>query len=529
MQTQIFKQMMMRRSGIQSEESFHNWVIGERLNRQILIASAVTTILLFILFKLLYPHPNFMPDSYSYLERGFSNADANIWPVGYSKFLRFISTFSHSDVFLVLIQYVILQIALGYFLFSIVYWTKPAKVFKNILFIFGVCNPINLHIANFVSSDSLFTALSLTWFAQTLWILNRPTIRLLIYHSILVFLLIAVRFNAIYYPVISVLCIAFTVMPKRQKVLGAIFIFTLVATFCIHTKKEYERLTQTRQLAAFGGWQLASNALYMYSNVTNRGTENVPKDLKRLHHLVFSHLDSLDHVGRRPDSTLGVYYLWDENAPLKLYMYQKWASDTTADFFKKWASVAPLYSKYGTWLIGQHPGPYMKHFLVPNLVNYYCPSVEFLATYNMFKDTVDPIATQWFHYKTNRVASAKMNKRIYITAIYPLLLAGINLAFLLSLAGFLILNGSKHSPKPFKWLLWVLLSFWLANFTFSVVASPIVLRYQIFPMYLAFTGTVLLVDWMILEGRRLKEVEMDEKQRLDINNDKLVLLDKVGM
>lgn len=71
-------------------------------------------ILLFVIIKL-YPFPNFLPDSYSYIDAAYNNVNINMWPVGYSKFLRLISVFNRSDTGLVIVQYVLLQLAILFF------------------------------------------------------------------------------------------------------------------------------------------------------------------------------------------------------------------------------------------------------------------------------------------------------------------------------------------------------------------------------------------------------------------------------
>jgi hypothetical protein len=242
---------------------------------------------------------------------------------------------------------------------------------------------------------------------------------------------------------------------------------------------------------------MATNALFAYAHVPPNAKERVPRAFKKIHGITVKHMDSLSRVKIRPDQELGIYYLWDEKAPLKVYLAQKYAKDSTTHYLKRWASVAPLYGQYGSWLIRQHPGAFAKHYVLPNLVNYYAPPVEFLGIDNMGKDSVDQGALLWFGYKTNKVHSFSKNRNIILTGIFPPFLAVINILFFFSFVGFSVLGGfGKISPYAKKALLIVLL-IWCVNLVFSVLASPIVLRYQAFPFIITFVAGVLLLAYVI--------------------------------
>src|SRR5688572_19471173 len=103
-----------------SPESFKAWIWKDAENRVLLKFSALTVVISFAWLKILYPYPNFMPpDSNSYLEAAFNNQFINLWAIGYSKFVRLVSSFTSSHFILVLIQYLLLQASVLYFLFTI--------------------------------------------------------------------------------------------------------------------------------------------------------------------------------------------------------------------------------------------------------------------------------------------------------------------------------------------------------------------------------------------------------------------------
>jgi len=98
---------------------------------EIPVPGAWGSIVSFILFKLLYPYPDFFSDSYSYLEAAYFNQDIAIWPIGYSKFLWAFHYLTHSDTAFVAFQYFFLQISALYLFFSILYLYQPSEVTKS--------------------------------------------------------------------------------------------------------------------------------------------------------------------------------------------------------------------------------------------------------------------------------------------------------------------------------------------------------------------------------------------------------------
>ena len=479
---------------------FKQYIWHNRENRFSLLLSVVSALILFFIFKKLYPFPNFLPDSYSYIDAAFNNVNINMWPVGYSKFLRFISVFNRSDTGMALIQYMLLQASILFFLFTIRYLLQPGKWVMRILFIFLVLNPLWFFISNFVSSDALFAALSLLWLTSLFWILYQPGLRMLILHALVLGYVFSVRYNALYYPVISILVILMAHGTVKHKLVSLLIILLPVSWFVTYTTWTYAEKTGVAQFSAFGGWQMGSNALFMYAHVPEKTTGPVPAKFKTIHAITVKHMDSLKHVKQRPDNELGIYYLWDEQAPLKLYLAQKYKKDSTTPYLKRWSAVAPLYGQYGTWLIRQHPAAFARYYLLPNLVNYYSPSPEFLAIDNMGKDTVDQGAIMWFGYKKNKVTSLYKDRKIILTEYYPPILAMINIVFFLGFLGFLFLGGFAGVTTYYKKALLIMLLVWIANLVFSVAASPIVLRYQAFPFSITFAFGGLLLGYVIKES-----------------------------
>lgn len=477
--------------------SFNKWILQDTENKRLLWFSIILMGISFGWLKYLYPYPNFMPpDSYNYLESAQNNDFINMWPIGYAKFLRLVSVFSRSHLVLVVLQYLLLMGSVLYFLFSIRYLFSPGKWIFRILLLVSIANPLLPHIANFVSSDALFATLSLIWFTQLLWIIYRPTRQLLIIHAAVVLLAFTVRFTGIYYPLLSMALIFVKDMPARQRWLGIGAIAVLILAFIGRTQYEYAKRTGVAQFSAFGGWQIAANALYGYAFDQADNTELVPSQFNGLHDRVNRHLDSIQKLTIRPDAEPGVYYQWDPKSPLLWYLNDQ-GRGKDKSYFEYWATVAPLYGEYGRWLISQHPGSFLQHFVWPNVKRYYAPPPNFMGYYIMGYKTVDPIVVNWFEFKNNQLPIRTKESQIHVTPIITTLLSIVNPAFLIGALFFTCFAGFKQCHPIHKRLLTCMLIVWFANMSFSVLSAPIELRYQIFPVVITIPFLLLFFAWLI--------------------------------
>jgi hypothetical protein len=481
-----------------STQPFTRWLVLDKENERLFWFSLIVMIVSFVWLKFVYPYPNFLqPDSQFYEDAALKNDLINYWPIGYSKFLRLVSVFSRSHGLLVVLQYVLLMASVLYFLFTIRFLLSPGKWLFRLLLAISVVNPLFPHIANIVSSDCLFAALSLVWFTQLLWIIYQPVRRLLFFHAVILLLAFMVRFSAIWYPFISIAVILLTGVSKRDKLITLASIVTLLLVFIGCTEYEYYKRTHTTQYAAFGGWQMAANALYAYAYAEPVDPAKVPRQFHDLQAVVNHHMDSMRTLDSRPDQEIGVYYLWITRSPLIQYAKHQWQNDRTTPQFIKWASMAPLYGAYGRWLIRQYPGQFMQYFIWPNLVRYYQPPALSLSTYNLGDATVDSITVTWFNWKNNRLPSRLHDPQIHVMTPFTPLLAVINTIFIGSVLIFLCFSGLKQCSPTSKYILLIMLAVWLGNFFFSVVSAPTELRYQIFPIIITSPFCLFIVSWLI--------------------------------
>jgi len=421
-----------------------------------------------------------------------------MWPVAYSKFLRLVSVFTHSDKIVVGIQYFFMQGSALLFLFSLLYWLKPGRAVRNILFAFFLFNPLPLYIANYISADALFIGLSLLWVTSLVWIIFRPRPYWIVLQAVLLLACFTVRYNAIYYPLIAALAFLLARKDWRYKVSGIALSAAVVLASILYTSQKMKDTTGQRQFSAFGGWQLANNALYMYEHIPAKERGPIPAQFAKLETMVRQHMDTLRKVKFTHDDSVNTYfYLWSGRGPLIQYLEREYKAkkDSTTPYFKRWASEGPLYAQYAMYLIKKYPLQFAENFLLPNAVKYAVPPTEFLGTYNMGGDSVKSWPRNWFNYKSQKVKDHnKKDAQIGATEWYPIFAAMVNILLIMGLIGMVFLNAIKWKEYGLPQLLGLVVLLWILNSGFSIFASPVVLRYQAFPILIFFTVAAILME-----------------------------------
>jgi len=484
---------------VAQEVSFKSFLFRNPLNRACIWAAAIALIIQFAVFKYFYPFASFINgDSYVYLETAYHNFSINTYPVGYSNFLRLFSVFTKSDTVLIGFQYGVLQAALLWFLFTVFYFYRPGRAVQLILLGFMVLNPVFLYLANYVSSDSLFLTLSLVWFTLLLWIMHRPTARLIFWHALVLFLAFTVRYNALFYPIITGMAFLLSRQRAWLKIAGTGLGILLIGCFIFHTSQQYRQLSGIRQFSPFSGWQMANNALYAYRYIDSADVKPVPAKFRALDKAVRTYFDTTRDVEKHPQEKMiaSTVYMWAPNSPLQIFMMNQFRKDTTASTLKRWATMGPLYADYGSYLIRQYPLTFLQHYIWPNTIKYYTPPVEFLEQYSTGRDSVHQIAQAWFGYKSPKITSRFKDFKVTVLNFLPILAGAMSLLFLFSLLGYVLLQGHQQQPLLRKGL-WLVLGLWIVNFGFSVFASPIALRFQLFPIMVSISFACLFIEYIV--------------------------------
>lgn len=476
-------------------QPFMKWLFSAKENKLLLIASAVIMAFQFIWLKIEYPLPNFFPDSYEYIGSAISNVEIFPRPTGYVKFLQLFRLITNSHLLLILFQYTFLQISLLYLLFTVSYLLQPGKWLFRLLVLGSTLNPLMFHLSNLIGSDPLFTALSFLWLTQLLLIIHRPINRILITHAIILFLAFTVRYNAIYYPVISISIILFCKTNWRFKAISLVLIGILLGWYVAFTKYQFKKVTGISQLAPFSGWQLAANALAAYAHAPKLDDPNtIPKKFRELHTMVNDYMGSTNKTRHTSNIQSVIYYLWMDNSPLNQYMRKEWAKASKTNRITQWSKMAPLYNAYGRYLIRKHPSLYVRHYLIPNVREYFKPFTEYVGMYNVAGKEILPSAIHWFNLKPSERKSDLNATDINTIKFSSTFNVVINIMLVLGFIGFNAQAGHKKNSPLSNRILFCMLSIWLFNLGFSVIASPISLRFQIFQLITTFIFSMVLLQ-----------------------------------
>lgn len=491
-----------------SPAHFARFVFRDKLNRRYLWTALSLTILLWVVFKLFYTHPNIIFDSYYYINAAVANADAGPWPVGYSKFIRCIGWFSHSAMVLLTVQYVLLNASLLLFFFTIRYFFRLGTATSHILFLFLLLNPIFVYTCNLILSDALFVTLSLLWLTQLFWLLFRPAWYMIVTHALLLLTLFTVRYYALYYPLVGALALLLCRQRPVFKAVGIALPALLIGGFIFYTSHTMEKQFGVKQFSPFGGWKLANDALYVYEHVYKEDTAPVPPRFQVLDQRVRQYFSQPHYAVSLStnDATWGSFYMFIHPSPLIQHMFSIYGPDYSNLNFSKFAPMGPLYGAYGSYIIRRHPLAFAQHFVWPNVFRYLYPPQEVLVDYanpfSLRRDYLGQPAIQWFGLTTLRSPRSLILFRTQLFTVYPVLNTLIHLLFVLSGIAFLVLKAYRGLARPVVYALLVVAAFWLADLGFTLPTAGVVLRYQLFLMVVEFAFALFFIAFLLLQEKQ---------------------------
>lgn len=470
--------------------SMRAFLLHNRPYRIFLISWAVLSILQFIVFKLLYPFPSFYADSHFYILDAQAQARVGLWPIGYPIFLSLLHSISHSPILLVGVHYFLLQISTLYFIVTLFYIFRPVQWVQPVFFVLSIFNPIYLYVSNIVASDALFTALSILWFTELLWLFYRPYWRHVVLQAILLGLAFTIRYNALYYPLL-VLLVLLIRSSWQLKISSLLLTALLLGSFIIYTREQNYATTGYKRFTAFSGWQLANNALYMYPYINKQRLVITDEEGKKINAFTKTFFDSIPpDVSITPQ--MGGWFMHDSWGPLNEYMFYRWASHQERSRLWAYHTASGPLAQYGQNLIRQYPLAYLQYYLLPNTWVYLYPPLEQLASYNQKRKDMLPTFVEWFDYKSDQVYGLDDRVELALMSLYAFLFLLLNMFFYISLI-FLLWYWRQLLPALVQILpLALLAGLFAINTGFSILASPSVLRYQVFPMLIGSCFILLL-------------------------------------
>lgn len=468
------------------------------------ICAGIITITLWMFLKNYYPYPNLTFDSYYYIEAAISNSDVSTWPVGYSKLIRLIGFFTHNSNAITTIQYLILQISFLLLFLTIRYLLYLNNFFYLVVFIFLFLNPLFLYASNHIMSDILFTALSMLWVVQLIWIAYRPKPYMVFTHAILLLVIFTVRYSALYYPIIAIAIFTISRQPWIWKLLGIGLMIILLEGFIQFTSNKMEIVTGSRQFSYTGGWKQANNALYMYEHTFMHDPSSVPANFRVIDSITKSYftaphaqVDLLEHM----DATQGTWYTSFDPSPLRQYMKVSKSIDPACSDFKKLAYFGPFYNDYGNYLIQKYPLAFARYVIAPNIITYIYPIMEIFDTdklaFSLMNSEFGQMAQKWFNLNTISVPENLILLRASILAPFGLIFTIIHILFFFSSVVFLLFKTYKRTSRIYNITLSLLTAICVINFLFIILVAPSVLRFQLTVFVLEFINILLVTNTLL--------------------------------
>lgn len=451
----------------------------------------------FIIFKVFYPFPDFFSDSYSYIYAASAHLDANIWPIGYSRFLFIFHWITHSATALNLFQYLFFELSALYFYRTLLFLFPTSRNTRIILCVFLFFNPLNLYLANFVSSDALFAALSLLWLTELIWIIYRPHWYHLVVLSLTCFIAFTFRYNALYYPIIAAPAFLIAKHSRWFKMAGILFSPALIIPFILFSSNAAREMSGTPQFPPIlGGWQWGNNALYMREYIEEDSNKFPSPQTAELDRIARQYYRQVPPQQRELSSYVGNFFIRQWDAPLKVYMVQHFKDSNDYSAVTAWAKAAPIFNQYGQYLIKRHPIPFLRHYILVNAKNYFLPPLEKLEVYNLGEDRMDRIAVHWFDYSGRKVSVVSKTFHGRLLAAYPAFFCLLNLFFAWNLFTLIHGKGLQNTERKFASAIGLISALVLINAAFSIFANIIVFRYQVFPMITLLAIVLLLTDFI---------------------------------
>jgi hypothetical protein len=440
---------------------------------------------LWILFKCCYPYPDFFTDSYTYIQAAADHDAISYRPIGYSLFLRLVHGVSRSDTVLVTIQFLLVQTSCWVLFVFLCRRCAPGPWIQGLIAAFLVLDPLVYYISNFVSSDALFIALSLFWQTSLMRSMLAPSRRGLVIQWILLLLIFYTRYVALFYPVVAAICYCWLRRDWWFRLAAMAGSVAIVAAGVLVTRELTQAETGTPTFSAFSGWQMANNALHIYPWLPV-DTTGLPPGTDSLAGYVDRYF-LREGPGLRlhpPGATTA--YMWEETSPLHEYLNDYRRKQSPLSYFKAWNRVAPVFSRYGYFLLERHPAAFGRYYLAPSAQSFFFSPLDVLHTYLDGKKEIDPVARDWFGYRSGRPRVYSVTLQGRICAPFPWLSLVMMLAFGMVAGAFLLKRGLRNRYPAFTGCLRVAGIYLGVNICFNVFASPSVYRYQVLPLILLF-------------------------------------------
>ncbi len=465
-------------------------------------------LILYIVLRYLYPYPDGISDSGSYIAAAIHGGYDGYRPYGYSHFLSILNSFSKSVTFVIFIQYSFNALATLFFIFTCKYiFNFKNKYIYYAFVVFSLISILTIYLTNSILSDSLFSSLTIVWVTCNIWfICSKQRIMwviLIFFKIVILYFLVSLRFTGFFYFLIEIITIS-VILLKREKMITiiSIIIIGLIAVNVYKSQVENtKKITGIETFSAFAGWQSANNALHVlpYIEIDDNKIKNKPFYEFAMY---VENADTLFITNGRTSAD----YMWNNELPLKRYLSytmqkRKWPYLRTYTYLNK-----EIYARFSKYIMLNYPWQYFKHFLLPNSIGVFHPkgdqlykrfnskaiSPELLKTFFRIKPTTEIYSRSNF---VEKISTQMANFRLLLWII-----------LLITFILFIVKKRWKNLNQNFILIYGFLLLFLLGYTAFHIYATPFEIRYAA-PIHLIQIALLFInVDVMFIHNNSsLKE------------------------
>jgi len=450
--------------------SFYSYFFSKE-NRFELFSTVGLMVFTYAALLWIYPFPNIYADTGAYISVAGTGLIGNYRPPGFSWFMAMSHSIHPNADVLVALQTIL-------YFFSTLFLYLTAKYFfyrgnqfiwRVFFFIFQV-SPTVIYLCNFVISDSLFISLTNLWVASLLWIIATKKPGPVVWNTLLVIMLILVRYIALFYPLLTIISL-FIACFRHNKIRLALYSLLHVAAFLaviFIIISETKKNIGVAVLSGFGGWQKANNALHIVPYINLKPEEIEDAEIRKTHAFIIANNPREFYPAK--DSVV-VLYLWASYGPLKKYMVHLQGNGRRS-YQYYWHLASVPMGNWADYLVKKYPLAYLKYYIKPNFLFLFKMSNEALFVWpepsQQMKD--------WFECNNCALAPRYNFYHNFLAATASKTFNILWVLLVLSIVALLFRKKLNCTQEQY-WMLWVVSFFCIAYIAMSVYASPIVLRY----------------------------------------------------
>lgn len=452
-----------------------------------LILTSLLTILTTVFLLWLYPFPNTYADTGAYITVAQTGLIGNFRPPGYSWFMAGAHYLNPNPNVLVSLQTALYFFSsLFFYLTARFFFDRGHRLMWKIFFLVFMLSPTSIYLCSFVISDALFITLTNLWLATILLIVGTRRLSAVLWNTLLLLLLLQVRYIALFYPLITVGAL-FIAYFKRHKLRFVALSALQTAVFLgviAFTTYQTEKNIGVRVFSGFSGWQKANNAMHVLPHINLQPKDIKDPELRKLHAFMIAH--NPVELYPRKDSVV-VTYLWSPLTGPKKLMYRIWGNGNKS-YLHYWHKTSIPLGKWGDYIISSYPGLFLKHYIRPNFLFLFQMSNEALFIWPPPSKQI----RDWFACSNCAVAPRYSFFHHFLAATAS---KSFNILWLLFAGTVLMLPfRSRLRCTSTQYHMLLLVSFFSATYVImSVYASPIVLRYL-----LVIRHSLMLLPFLIL-------------------------------